>query len=87
MASGRQFLPRPAAPVQNKPGAPTRRGGFGHGIHAASAGSAVIFRLHDPKRQVPRFAHLGQILMIGAALALAGFLAALITAILTYSAG
>jgi len=43
--------------------------------------------LHDPKRKVPRFAHLGQILMIGAALALAGFLAALITAILTYSAG
>jgi hypothetical protein len=41
----------------------------------------------DPKRKVPRFAHLGQILMIGAALALAGFLAALITAILTYSAG
>ena len=42
---------------------------------------------HDPKRKVPRFAHLGQILMIGAALALASFLAALITAILTYSAG
>jgi hypothetical protein len=40
-----------------------------------------------PKRKVPRFAHLGQILMIGAAVALMGFLAALITAILTSSAG
>jgi hypothetical protein len=41
----------------------------------------------DPKRKVPRFAHLGQILMIGAAVALVGFLAVLITAILTSSAG
>ena len=42
---------------------------------------------NDLKRKVPRFAHLGPILMIGAAVALVGFLAALITAILTYSAG
>ena len=44
IAGGWQFLPRPAAPVQNKLGAPAHRGGFGHGIHAASAGSAIIFR-------------------------------------------
>jgi hypothetical protein len=41
----------------------------------------------DPKRKVRGLAHLGQILMIGAVLALVGFLAALITAILTSSAG
>ena len=45
------------------------------------------FAPKDPERKVPRFAHLGPILMIGAAVALVGFLAALITAILTYSAG
>jgi len=44
IASGWQFLPRPAAPIQNKLGAPAHRGGFGHGIHAANAGSAIIFR-------------------------------------------
>ena len=41
----------------------------------------------EPERKLPRFAHLGPILMIGAAVALVGFLAALITAILTYIAG
>jgi hypothetical protein len=45
------------------------------------------FAPKDPERKVPRFAHLGQILVIGVTLALAGFLAALITAIVTYSAG
>jgi hypothetical protein len=40
-----------------------------------------------PKRKVPRFAHLGDVLMIGAAVGLVVFLAALITAILTSSGG
>jgi hypothetical protein len=37
----------------------------------------------DPKRKVPRLAHLGQILMIGAGVGLVAFLAALLTAIVT----
>lgn len=41
----------------------------------------------DPKRKVPRFAHLGDILPIAAAVGLVGFLVALITAILTSSGG
>ena len=87
-ASGRQSLPRPAAPIQNKLG----------GTGAPGEGSVMAYMPpvldqpsssapKDPERKVPRFAHLGQILAIGAVLALAGFLAALITAILTYSAG
>jgi hypothetical protein len=39
--------------------------------------------LKDPKRKVPHLARLGQILTIGAAVGLVGFLAALVTAILT----
>jgi hypothetical protein len=41
----------------------------------------------DPKRTFPRFAHLGDILMIGVAVGLVVFLAALITAILTSGGG
>jgi hypothetical protein len=37
----------------------------------------------DPKRRVQRFAHLGQILIIGAGVGLVAFLAALLTAIVT----
>ena len=87
-ASGRQSLPRPAAPIQNKLG----------GTGAPGEGSVMAYMPpmldqpsysapRDPKRKVPRFAHLGQVLMIGAAVALVGFIAALITAILTSSAG
>jgi hypothetical protein len=35
------------------------------------------------KRKIPRFARLGDVLMIGAAVGLVGFLVALITAIVT----
>jgi hypothetical protein len=41
----------------------------------------------SPKRKVPRLARLGQFLMIGAAVALVGFFAALITAIVTGGGG
>jgi hypothetical protein len=41
----------------------------------------------DSKRKVPRLRHLGQILMIGAAVAVVGFFAALITAIVTAGGG
>ena len=37
----------------------------------------------DAKRKVPRLAHLGQILMIGASVGLVAVLAALLTAIVT----
>jgi len=36
-----------------------------------------------PQRKVSRFAHLGDVLLIGAAVGLVGFVAALITAIVT----
>ena len=39
--------------------------------------------IEDPKPKASRFAHLRDILMIGAAVGLVGFLAALITAIVT----
>jgi hypothetical protein len=41
----------------------------------------------NPKRKVPRLAHLADFLMGAAAVALVGFLAALITAILTAGGG
>ena len=87
-ASGRQSLPRPAAPIQNKLGG---TGAPGEGSVMAYMPPVLdqpsYFAPKDPERKVPRFAHLGQILVIGVTLALAGFLAALITAIVTYSAG
>ena len=88
IAGGWQFLPRPAAPVQNKLGAPARTGeGSVMAYMPPVLDQPSYSAPKDPERKVPRFAHLGPILMIGAAVALVGFLAALITAILTYSAG
>jgi hypothetical protein len=40
-----------------------------------------------PKRKVPRLAHLGDILMIAAAVGLVAFIVALVMAILTSSSG
>ena len=87
VAGSWRFVLRPAGPVQNS--SEHRR---------TEEGSIMVYMRPwldqppysgpaGPKRKVPHLARLGQLLMIGAAVALVGFFAALITTIVTGGGG
>jgi hypothetical protein len=87
IAGGWQFLPRLAAPVQNSSG--HRRTGEGSIMVYMPPwlGQAPYSAPENPKRKIPRFAHLGDILIIAAAVGVVIFIVGLISAILTASGG
>jgi hypothetical protein len=87
VTNGRRFLLRLAGPVQNNSG------------HRRTEERSIMASIRPwldqppysgptgPKREVSRLARLVQILMIGAAVAVAGFFTVLITAIVTAGGG
>jgi hypothetical protein len=84
MAGGWHLLPRPAGPV-------TTARGTEEGSIMAYIPPWLDRPLYSgpeaPRHKAPRLAHLGQILAIGAAVGLVGFLVAMITAIVTAGGG
>jgi hypothetical protein len=84
MADGWHLLPRPAGPVTTAWG--TEEGSIMAYI-PPWLDQPLYSGLEVPRHKVSRLARLGQILTIGVAVGLVGFLVALITAIVTAGGG